>query len=202
MNYLNLLNHFNQGIGYAIVFLILFAESGLLIGFFLPGDSLVFPLGLLASQGHFSLPLLILISALGAVAGDSLGYYIGHRFGPALFQKEDSLLFKKEYVQKAHQYFDRYGKLTIIIARFVPIVRTFAPTVAGVANMEYGTFLAYNVVGGTLWATSLLLLGYYLGRLVPNIDRYLLPIIALIIVASLIGPLTHVLTMVKEQKKK
>ena len=202
MNYLDILNHVNPLVAYAAVFLILFAESGLLVGFFLPGDSLIFPLGLLASQGHLSLPLLILISAIGAIGGDSLGYLIGRRFGPALFQKGDSILFKQEYVQKAHEYFDRYGKLTVIIARFVPIVRTFVPTVAGVARMDYKTFLAFNVIGGSLWAASLLLLGYYLGKVIPNIDRYLLPIIGLIIVASLIAPLKHVLDSIKQQKSK
>ena len=202
MNYLDFLNHVSPLIAYAIVFLILFAESGLLVGFFLPGDSLIFPLGLLASQGHFSLPLLVLTCAIGAIAGDSLGYLIGRKFGSSLFQKSDSLFFKQEYVHRAHEYFDRYGKITVIVARFVPIIRTFAPTVAGVAKMDYRTFLAYNVVGGVMWATALLLLGYYLGKVVPNIDRYLLPIIALIIVSSLIGPLKHVLTVVQEQKKK
>jgi membrane-associated protein len=168
------------------LFLIVFAESGLLIGFFLPGDSLLFTAGLFAAQGTLNLPVILVGCFVAAVAGDQVGYAFGKNVGPALFRRPDSRLFKQEYVEKAQHFFERHGVKTIVLARFVPIVRTFAPIVAGVGTMKYRTFVTYNVIGGLLWAVGVTMLGYMLGELIPDIDTFLLPIIAVIIALSLI----------------
>ncbi|CAN5144574.1 hypothetical protein BH18ACT5_BH18ACT5_08430 [soil metagenome] len=166
------------------LFLIVFAESGLFFGFFLPGDSLLFTAGLFAAEGTLNLPLILVGCFVAAVAGDQVGYLFGQRVGPALFRRPDSRLFKQEYVERAQEFFARHGAKTIVLARFVPIVRTFAPILAGVGRMPYRTFLSFNVIGGFLWAIGVTLLGFWLGNLIPDIDRYLLPIIVLIIALS------------------
>ncbi|MEX0699779.1 MAG: DedA family protein [Acidimicrobiia bacterium] len=168
------------------LFAIVFAESGLFFGFFLPGDSLLFTAGLFASQGTLSLPVILVGCFVAAVAGDQVGYLFGKRVGPALFRRPDSRFFRQEYVERAQRFFEKYGAKTIVLARFVPIVRTFAPILAGVGKMPYRTFVSFNVVGGLLWAVGVTLLGYALGEMIPDIDRYLLPIIALIILISFI----------------
>jgi membrane-associated protein len=167
------------------LFLIVFAESGLLIGFFLPGDSLLFTAGLFAAQGTLNLPVILVGCFIAAVAGDQVGYAFGKRVGPALFRRPDSRLFKQEYVEKAQAFFDKHGPKTIVLARFVPIVRTFAPILAGVGTMTYRTFVTYNVLGGFLWTIGVTSLGFLLGELIPDIDTYLLPIIAVIILISI-----------------
>lgn len=182
---------YGYAIGYLLIFIIIFAESGLLIGFFLPGDSLLFTVGLLASQGHFDIALLLLLGCVAAVSGDSVGYLFGKKVGPSLFNKPDSLLFKHENVEKAQHFYEEHGKKTIVLARFIPIVRTFAPIVAGIGNMHYKTFVAYNVIGGITWVCSILLAGYFLGSTIPSIDRYILPIIAAIVIASVIPAIRH-----------
>ena len=168
------------------LFAIVFAESGLLIGFFLPGDSLLFTAGLLASQGELNFPVILVGCFVSAVFGDQVGYVFGARVGPSLFRRPDSRIFRQEYVERARAYFDRHGSKTIVLARFVPIVRTFAPIVAGVSRMEYRTFLTFNIVGALLWAVGVTSLGYLLGETVPSIDEYLLPVIGLIIFISVI----------------
>lgn len=181
--------------GYAGLTFIVFAESGILFGFFLPGDSLLFTAGFLASQGFFSLPVLYVLCFLAAVLGDSVGYAFGARVGPALFTREDSLLFHKEHLSHAAQFYHRHGAMTLVLARFMPVVRTFAPILAGVGKMPYRHFFFWNVLGGFLWSTGLLTLGFFLGSLIPDPDRYLLPAIALIIFFSflpgLIGAFRH-----------
>lgn len=179
--------------GYFGIFGILFAESGLFFGFFLPGDSLLFTAGFLASQGYLNIIVLILLSFAGAVLGDSFGYYFGRRVGPAIFTKQDSLLFDREHINRAQRFYEKYGTKTIILARFIPVVRTFAPILAGVGSMRYPVFLLFNVVGGFLWAVCLPLIGYFLGNAIPDIDRYLLPIIAVIILLSVAPGITHML---------
>ncbi len=166
------------------LFCIVFAESGLLFGFFLPGDSLLFTAGLLSSQGTLNFPVILVGCFLAAVAGDQVGYAFGARVGPALFRRPDSRIFKQEYVDKARHFFERYGSKTIVLARFVPIVRTFAPILAGVGGMRYRTFVTFNVMGGLLWAVGVTSLGYALGESIPDIDRYLYPIIGVIILLS------------------
>ncbi len=168
------------------IFALVFAESGLFFGFFLPGDSLLFTAGLLASQGHFSVLLLWFGVMVCAIAGDSVGYAFGSRVGLKLFTKEDSFFFRKVHLHKTEAFYAKHGKKTIILARFIPIVRTFTPILAGVGKMDYGTFLSFNVVGGILWSTLLIFLGFGLGSVVPSIDRYLLPIVLGIIVVSFV----------------
>ncbi|MBI5126319.1 MAG: VTT domain-containing protein [Candidatus Taylorbacteria bacterium] len=179
------------------VILIVFAESGLFFGFFLPGDSLLFTAALFASQGYLNIWILYVGCLVAAIVGDSVGYSFGKKIGPALFTKEDSLFFNKKHIARAQHFYEVHGKKTIIIARFIPIVRTFAPIVAGIGNMKYRTFLSYNVIGGFIWVTGFLGLGYVLGATVPGIDKYLHYIVLGIIVLSFIPPVIHVL---KERK--
>lgn len=180
------------------VILVIFAESGLFFGFFLPGDSLLFTAGFLASQGLIPLWPLLIGTFIAAVVGDNVGYWFGKKTGIALFTKEDSRFFKKKYVAQAQHFYEEHGKKTIILARFIPVVRTFAPIVAGIGNMNYKTFVLYNVVGGFVWTIGLTLAGYFLGKLIPDVDKYLLPIILVIIAVSFIPPIMHIL---KERKK-
>ena len=180
-------------IGYLGIFAIIFAESGLLIGFFLPGDSLLFTAGFLASQGIFDIGILALICFIGAVVGDSVGYTFGHRVGRKLFNKKDSRFFHKENLLKAEKFYEEHGKKTIILARFLPVIRTFAPIVAGIGSMEYKTFLSFNIIGGFLWAVGLTVGGFLLGSLIPGVDKYLLPIILGIIVLSVLPQAVHLL---------
>lgn len=146
---------------------IVFAESGLLIGFFLPGDSLLFTGGLLVAGGKLDWPIwsVCLLVVLAAIAGDQVGYLFGRKVGPALFRRPDSKLFKQENVEKAHEFFERHGAKSIVLARFVPIVRTFTPIIAGVSRMNYRVFVTYNIVGGLLWGAGVTLLGYWLGQI-------------------------------------
>jgi membrane-associated protein len=170
--------------------LIIFAETGLLIGFFLPGDSLLFTGGILASQGNLNIAVIAIGCFLAAVIGDQVGYTIGHRAGPPLFRRPDSRIFKQRYVDRTKEFFDKHGPKTILLARFVPVVRTFAPVLAGVGEMDRRTFTTYNVVGGFVWAVGVTLAGYILGSAIgSNIDKYLLPIIAVIVVLSILPPL-------------
>lgn len=186
---------FITAIGYIGVFAIIFAESGLLIGFFLPGDSLLFTAGFLASleKPIFSLPLLLIGCFVAAVVGDSVGYLFGKHVGTRLFQREDSLLFHQKNIQRAQAFYDRHGGKAIVLARFVPVVRTFAPIVAGIGAMRYPRFLFFNVFGGLLWAVGITLAGYFLGSAIPDIDRYLLPIILIIILVSVLPGVYHIL---------
>lgn len=167
---------------------IVFAESGLLIGFFLPGDSLLFTAGLLVADGtylHQPLWLMCLLVSIAAVAGDQFGYLFGRRFGPALFRRPDSRLFKQENLTRAQEFFAKYGARSIVLARFVPIVRTFTPIVAGASHMRYRTFLIYNIIGGTLWACGVTILGYFLGQIAfvkSNIEFILIGIVAVSVI--------------------
>ena len=187
-------------VGLLGIALIVFAESGLFIGFFLPGDSLLFTAGFLASQQLLDIRWLILVSLMGAYLGDSVGYGFGHKIGPKIFKKEDSIFFHKKNILYAQSFYEKYGGKTIILARFMPVVRTFAPILAGVGKMRYHKFIFYNVIGGTLWVLGLSLLGYTLGRTIPNVDHYLLPIIALIILVSVTPTSIHVLNTWRKQK--
>jgi membrane-associated protein len=171
------------------LFAVVFAESGMLVGFFLPGDSLLFTAGFLASGPssvdealHLPLGWLLIGAFIAAVIGDQVGYFIGRRAGPAVFNRPDSRFFKRENVDKAHGFFERYGAKTIVLARFVPVVRTFAPVVAGVSDMRYRTFVTFNVVGAFLWAVGVTLLGYYLGQvdfIENNLELAILAVVAI-----------------------
>lgn len=182
-----------KAVGMFGVWAIVFAESGLLIGFFLPGDSLLFTAGFLASQGFLNIYVLTIGAFVAAVAGDSVGYSFGKRVGRRIFNRSDSLLFHKSHLKKAENFYQEHGKKTIILARFVPIVRTFAPIVAGVGDMEYKTFISYNIIGGFFWAVGVTILGFTLGNLIPDIDTYLLPIILFIIFISVAPNIYHIL---------
>lgn len=175
-----------QSFGYLGLFGIIFLESGIIIGSFFPGDSLIFTAGILSSHGLLSLPVVIAGIFVAAVAGNSIGYFTGKYFGPKIFKREDSIFFHKKHMERAENFYQEYGTKTIVLARFMPIVRTFAPIIAGVGRMPYKKFLTYNLIGGALWSVGITGLGYALGNIIPNIDRYLLPIIALIIIVSLI----------------
>ncbi|MGI6103597.1 MAG: DedA family protein [Patescibacteria group bacterium] len=190
-----------RAIGYVGIFGILFAESGLLIGFFLPGDSLLFTAGFLASQGYLNIWVLTIGGFIAAVAGDSVGYAFGRRVGPALFRRKDSRFFRQEYVEQAKEFYAKHGAKTIVLARFVPIVRTFAPIIAGVGQMHYPTFLTYNVIGGFIWAVLIPLAGYFLGSVIPDVDKYLLPIIGAIVVLSALPTLWEWRSTLKHAKQ-
>jgi membrane-associated protein len=180
---------------------IVFAESGLLIGFFLPGDSLLFIAGFFSSSAaagvsdvRLSLPLVILVSTSMAIIGDQVGYVIGNKAGPAMFNRPKSRLFDPAHVVKAQSFFDKYGARTIILARFIPIVRTFAPVVAGVGNMHYRTFVRYNIIGGILWGTGLPLLGYFLGQfeiVKNNIEIAVLVVVGISVLPVVIEFINH-----------
>ena len=172
--------------GPLLVCIIVFVETGMFVGFFLPGDSLLVTAGVFAGAGHVSLSTLLIFVTLCAIAGDQLGYWIGRVAGQNLYKREDSRFFKKRHLERAHNFYERYGGKTIILARFVPIVRTFCPPVAGAAKMSYSRYLIYDVAGGIVWVWSMTLLGYTLGRTVPNIDRRIHIVIAVVIIASLI----------------
>jgi membrane-associated protein len=182
-----------KSLGYMGVWAIVFAESGLLIGFFLPGDSLLFTAGFLASQNYLNLGLLIFGCFVCAVFGDNVGYATGHRLGRKLFQREDSWLFHKKHLVTTENFYEKYGKKAVVLARFMPIVRTFAPIVAGIGAMRYRTFMTYNLVGGAIWTIGITLLGFFLGQVIPaeQVDKYLLPIIAAIIFFSVLPSLFH-----------
>src|SRR5215210_1025635 len=179
---------------------IVFAESGLLVGFFLPGDSLLFTAGLLASEGTLNLAVVMGGCAAAAIVGDQVGYLIGKRAGPALFKRPDSRFFHQSNAQRAKDYFERNGPKTVILARFIPVIRTFAPVVAGVGQMNYRRFVTYNVAGGILWACGVTLAGFVLGSQIPDIDRWLLPIIAVIVAVSFIPVFLEVFRMRREGK--
>ena len=162
------LNSFLQTVGYIGIWLIIFAETGLLIGFFLPGDSLLFTAGFLASQNHFAIGTLIVVCFSAAVIGDAVGYSFGHRIGRGLFEKPESRYFKQDYLRKAEVFFETHGGKSVIFARFVPIVRTFVPIIAGASLMRYRHFLSFNVIGALIWAVGVTLLGFFLGEKIPE----------------------------------
>jgi membrane-associated protein len=168
---------------------IIFAETGLLIGFFLPGDSLLITAGLLAARGDLNLGLLIVTLIPAAILGNATGYQIGKRTGKALYSRPDSLLFRREHLQMTHDYYERHGGKTIIIAQFAPILRTFAPVVAGVAAMGYRRFASYNVIGAIAWITSMTLGGYLLGNIIPGIDKRIDVVVMVVIAISLLPAL-------------
>lgn len=172
-------------LAYVAYFTIIFAESGLLIGFFLPGDSFLFTMGILASRDFFRYPVLLGLGMFAAIAGDSVGYFFGRKYGRQFFSSDRKRrFFNQDHLEKAEAFYARHGVKTIILARFTPVVRTFAPILAGVGEMEYKLFVTYNILGGIFWVFSLVSAGYFLGQSVPNIDQYILPIIAVIIVLS------------------
>jgi len=179
--------------GYVILVGIVFTETGLLVGFFLPGDSLLVTAGLVAAAGGLNIWWVNSLLIVAAIVGDSVGYAIGARLGPRLFTREQSLLFNPRHVERTRRFYERHGAKTIVIARFVPIIRTFAPVVAGVGQMRYRRFLVYNVAGGVGWVTSMTWMGYLLGRAVPNIADYIHIVVIVVIVVSMIPIVVEIL---------
>lgn len=178
-------------VGYLGVFGIVFLESGMLIGFFFPGDSLLFTAGFLASQGFLDIKILVPGCFLAAVAGNSAGYYLGKKIGRRLFNKDRSIWFNKKHLERAERFYEKHGGKAIVLAQFVPVVRAFVPFVAGIGVMQYRRFFFFNLFGAVLWAIGVTVAGYYLGSLIPNIDQYLLPVVGLIIIASVLPVLHH-----------
>jgi membrane-associated protein len=172
--------------GYIALAVIVFVETGLMFGFFLPGDSLLVTAGLFAAKGDLNIVTLIVLLSICAVAGDATGYFIGLKLGPALFRRDDSLFFKKKHLIAAHDFYEKHGGKTIIIARFVPIIRTFAPVVAGIGQMSYRHFAAFNVIGGVGWVFSMTMIGYSLIKLFPGIEKHIHIVIVVVIALSLL----------------
>ena len=163
--------------GLLLIALIVFAETGLLFGFFLPGDTLLLSAGVFAAQGQFSIYTAIPVVIVAAILGNTVGYYIGQHAGKRIFKQEDGIFFRKEYIERAEHFYERHGWKTILLARFIPIVRTFAPVIAGIASMNKKAFLLYNILGAILWGAGVTILGYVLGTRIPNIDHYVLPVV-------------------------
>ena len=181
-----------QSVGFWGIIAIVFAETGLFVGFFLPGDSLLFTAGILASQGVFNIFHLLPALFIASVVGNVVGYLFGKHVGLKIFSRHDSFFFRKEHIERTKLFFAKHGGKTIILARFIPIIRTFAPILAGAGSMNANLFAFYSLIGGALWAVLLTLLGYILGNTIPDIDHYLLPIIGAIIIISFIPALVHV----------
>ncbi|HKR63589.1 MAG TPA: VTT domain-containing protein [Thermoanaerobaculia bacterium] len=175
-----------QAGGYIALAIIVFTETGLMFGFFLPGDSLLVTAGLFAAKGDLNIVFLIVLLSICAIAGDATGFEIGKKLGPALFKKEDSLLFKKKHLIAAHEFYEKHGGKTIIIARFVPVIRTFAPVVAGMAGMKYRRFAMFNIVGGIAWVVSMTMIGYLLVTIFPATEKHIEKVIIIVILLSLL----------------
>jgi len=194
-------------VGLAGITLIVFAETGLLIGVFLPGDSLLVTAGVFAARGDFNIGVLIVLFIAAAILGDATGYWFGWRAGQALYSRPDSRLFKQQHLLKARAFYERHGGKTIVLARFIPIIRTFAPVVAGTAGMKYTRFAFYNVIGGIFWATTMTLIGYWVGHIIPNLERDIYLVVLCVLGLSWLGPIISALrgryrrrTMAAEQK--
>ena len=186
------IEHIIRTVGYIGVFLAIFAETGLFIGIVLPGDSLLFTAGFLASQDYFQIALLCTLVFAASVLGDNTGYYIGHRLGKRLFTRPESRIFKPEYPIKGQEFLNKHGGRAILLGKFMPIVRTMIPMVAGASQMEYRKFLRFNLLGGLVWAVGVTLAGYFLGSYIPGVDKYLLTIIALVILISIAPSAIHI----------
>lgn len=165
---------------------IIFSETGLLIGVFLPGDSLLVTAGLLAARGYLNVYALAPVLTVAAICGNSVGYFIGRATGPRIFNRENSLFFNKKHAIRAHEFYEKYGRKTIVLAQFMPIIRTFAPVVAGVGGMKFRTFITFNIMGAVLWIWSMVAIGYFLGSYIPGIDRHIEIVVAIVVFISLL----------------
>lgn len=193
--------HLIQSGGLLLIALIVFAESGMFVGFFFPGDTLLLTAGVFAAQGKLSIAAVIIVVALAAIAGDNLGYYIGKRYGRHLFEKEDGIFFSKQHLHQAEKFFERFGNKTMMLSHFVPVVRTFAPPVAGAANMPRYKFIPYDAIGCTSWAIVVTLIGYWFGSKIPNIDHYILIAVAAVMIITLGPSLVHIHKAVRKKKR-
>ena len=184
--------------GFVGLTIIIFSETGLLVGFFLPGDSLLVTAGLLGAAGYFNVYTLAPLLTLAAICGNSTGYFIGRATGPRIFKREDSLLFNKKHAIRAHEFYERHGRKTIILAQFMPIIRTFSPVVAGVGGMPFRTFLTFNALGAVLWIGSMIFTGYFLGRYIPGIDKHIEIVVIIVVFISI---LPGIISAVRERMK-
>lgn len=186
--------------GLVLIAFIVFAESGLLFGFFFPGDSLLFLAGTLAAQGQFSIYVAVPVIMVSAILGGNVGYLIGNRAGPRVFKKQDGILFRREYIERSEKFYQKHGGKTIILARFIPIIRTFAPVVAGMGRMDTRRFNFYNILGSGIWAIGITSLGYYLGKKIPNIEQFIEPVVIAVILLSFGPALYHILKDPKSRR--
>lgn len=185
-------NHLIQTGGLLLISLIIFAESGMMVGFFFPGDTLLFSAGIIAASGNLSLGLALLCIAGAAILGDNIGYLIGKHLGPKLFKK-DGVVFRKEYIDRAEMFYEKYGSKTMLVAHFIPIVRTFAPVTAGAGKMNHKLFFIYDAIGIIAWTFSIVLLGYFVGSRIPGIENYIEPVLLLVVLAVLVPSIYHAL---------
>lgn len=185
--------HLIQAGGLVLIAAVIFAESGMMVGFFFPGDTLLFSAGILASAGKLNLALTITVIAAAAILGDNIGYHIGNRLGPRLFRKPDGLIFRKEYIDRAEKFYEKYGSKTMLVAHFVPVVRTFAPVTAGAGNMPLRLFMLFDAIGDIAWAILVTSLGFYLGSRVPGVEKYIEPVLLFVVIIFLAPTLYHVL---------
>jgi membrane-associated protein len=193
--------HLIQSGGLLLIAIIVFAESGMFVGFFFPGDTLLLTAGIFAAQGKLSLAAVIIVVTLAAIAGDNLGYFIGKRYGRKLFEKEDGIFFSRHHLRQAEAFFERFGNKTMMLSHFVPVVRTFAPPVAGAAEMPRRKFVPYDAIGCTSWAVAVTLVGYWFGTKIPDIDRYILIAVAAVMIITLGPSLLHVHKAVRKKNK-
>lgn len=195
-------SHLIQAGGLLLIAAIIFAESGMFVGFFFPGDTLLLTAGVFAAQGKLSLASVIIVVALAAIAGDNTGYHIGKRYGRRLFRKPDGLIFRQEYVGRAEKFYERFGNRTMLIAHFVPVVRTFVPPVAGVAHMNYKQFVLFDAIGDIAWAIIVTTIGYWFGTKIPNIDHYILLAVFAVMIITLGPTIYHVIKAVLEKRRR
>lgn len=194
-------SHLIQAGGLLLIAAIIFGESGMFIGFFFPGDTLLLTAGIFAAQGKLSLAGVILVVAAAAIAGDNVGYHIGRRYGRRLFRKPDGLIFRQEYVQRAEDFYERFGSRTMLIAHFVPIVRTFVPPVAGVARMDYRKYVLFDAIGDIAWAVIVTMIGYWFGTKIPNIDHYIVLAVVAVVVITLGPTFYHIIKALLEKRR-
>lgn len=187
--------------GLVLIAFMVFAESGLLFGFFLPGDTLLIAGGILAAGGAFNLIELIAVVVISAILGGIVGYIIGLQAGPKLFVKKDGIIFRREYVEKSEDFYERHGGKTIMLARFIPIIRTFAPVVAGIGKMNLGKFMFFNIVGSSIWAVGVTVLAYYFGQRIPNLDKYIMPLVIAATVFTFSPTVYHIFKDPNTRKK-
>lgn len=184
--------HLVQTGGLLLIFLMIFAESGMMVGFFFPGDTLLFAAGIFAASGHLNIVEVIIVIAAAAILGDNIGYLIGKHLGPKLF-KQDSVVFRKEYISRAEKFYEKHGSKTMLIAHFIPIIRTFAPVTAGAGKMNHGQFILFDAIGCIAWTLVVTLTGYYIGSRIPGIEHYIEPVLILVVLAVLLPSIFHAL---------
>jgi membrane-associated protein len=194
-------NNIIQTGGLLLIALIIFGESGMFIGFFFPGDTLLLAAGVFAAQGKLSIEAVIAVIAAAAILGDNIGYLIGRKYGRKLFDRPDSIIFRQEYLHRAEAFFRRYGARTMLFAHFVPIVRTFAPAAAGMSNMDHKRFVIYDAIGDIFWATSITMVGYLFGTRIPDIDKYLHYAVAGVVIITLVPTLYHLGMAIREKNR-